>query len=92
MPITRTIWKFHLSGDDETLKMPKGAEILHVHAQNQGIRFWALVDPTAPPERRYFHTYGTGHPIDGNPGDYIGTAHFDGMELVFHVFEKSVPD
>lgn len=82
----KQIWKFNVPTFG-TIDIPKGAELLSVHAQNDAVCLWALVDPTAVPVRRLFVTYGTGHPIADENGKYIGTVHLEGGALVLHVFE-----
>ncbi len=81
----KTIWKFTLH-PGFAVSMPVGAEVLHAAGQGDEVCIWALVDPTAPKERRRFDVYGTGHPMPADPGRYVGTAHLSGP-LVFHVFE-----
>ena len=48
---------------------------------------WCLVDDTAQLEFRRFRLYSTGHPVEENPGRYVGTFQDDPME-VFHLFEE----
>ena len=82
----KTIWKFTLA-PGFGVPMPIGAEVLHAAGQGADVCVWALVDPTAPEERRYFDVYGTGHPMPAEPGRYVGTVHLPGP-LVFHVFDR----
>lgn len=85
----KAIWKFTLTVPMRCpVLMPEDAQILTVGVQGSSIRMWALVDPKAVQNTRYFNVYGTGHPHPGT-GDYIGTAFID--ELVFHVFEEKEP-
>jgi hypothetical protein len=82
----KTIWKFPLETTDlQTVRMPSGAVVLTVEAQDARPCLWALVDSEAPKVNRRFAIYGTGHPFGG--GDYIGTYQLVGGALVFHVFE-----
>lgn len=86
----KTIWKFAFQISDEIIiDMPKGAEILTLQTQH-GIAFlWALVDPNAEKERRFFDLYGTGHPIDMSIDRYyVGTFQVAGGDLVFHLFGR----
>ncbi len=81
----------------QTIEMPSGAEILTVQMQNSVPRIWALCEESESinPRRiarridivmpRRIAIYGTGHPINENPGIYIAT--FQAGEFVFHVFE-----
>ena len=73
--------------DRQSFQMPKGAQILSVQAQGENAQLWTLCDPSAPPEMRHFAIYGTGNPIDGAPGSYIGTYQIMGGRFVGHVFE-----
>ena len=83
----KQIWKFEL-GPDAKIEMPLGANILCVQTQYDKPQIWALVDPTARTIRRRFRTYGTGHIMPVNPGEYIGTFQLHNGSLVFHVFEE----
>ena len=85
----KTIWKFPVPPTDEgsILEMPQGAEI---QVQGGGVQLWALVDPEADSETRIFRTYGTGHPIDHEPGRLVGTYQLNGGGLIFHVFELGI--
>lgn len=82
-----TIWKFPLAvTDHQVVMMPEGARILTVQMQ-QGTPFiWALVDEAARLENRTVRTVGTGHQIETEIGDYIGTYQLNHVLLVFHVF------
>ncbi len=88
--MTKTIWKFSFFTDDMImLKMPVGAEILHLNMQNNDPQLWALVNADNDQEVRRFEIFGTGHPIKYDMGierKYIGT-YFEGA-LVFHLFER----
>jgi hypothetical protein len=87
---TRTIWKFPLVvTDKQVVEMPRGAKILCVQMQGEKPCIWALVDPKTPRSiGRRFSIYGTGHPIQGGPGKFIGTFQMNGGSLVFHLFEE----
>ena len=87
----RTIWKFGLEVTGrQSVTMPADAEILSVQVQAGVPCLWALVSPDAPGVPRTVDTYGTGHPVDGNPGRYIGTYQLSNGGLVFHVFTPEV--
>jgi hypothetical protein len=79
--------------DQFTLKLPEGAEILSVHAQQNTPYFWALVEPTALLEKRHFRLAGTEHPIEESREQlkFIGTVHLHDGALVFHLFECQKP-
>lgn len=86
------IWKYELADTPTVVGIPKGARVLRVAAQQNGMEvsphLWALVDPSADMELRSFEIVGTGH--DAPQGDYLGT--FDMGPLVLHVFETTVSD
>ena len=85
--MSKTIWKFQL---EPVISMPKGAEILTVQTQAGTPFVWALVNPEAENEYRYFDIFGTGHnvPVGTEVMKYVATYQLHGGNLVFHVFEK----
>lgn len=85
----KTVFKYPIPiGNIVTIKMPKGAEILHVAEQNGSPCMWALVEPEAPMIDREFRFAGTGHPIkDEEIGFFCGTFFLREGALVFHIFE-----
>jgi hypothetical protein len=46
----KTVYKYILE-PDTVIDMPEGAVVLCVHAQDNGIHLWALVDNAAPLEK-----------------------------------------
>lgn len=91
--IMRTIWKY-TTGLRELdngigFAMPAGAKVLSVGNQNENLCLWVEVDDTAKtiPESRSFRVVGTGHPLSGDEGRFIGSVLFLGGSLVFHVYE-----
>ena len=88
--MTPVIWKDVLPLDlVVTLRLPKGARILHVGEQNNIPYLWYLCDPSAPDTDRHFRVVGTGWNVAESNLVYIGTMHlYEGHAgLVFHVFE-----
>lgn len=84
----KTIWKYQLDVTDEQLvPMKQGSQILAVQVQVGIPCIWALVDTSKPSEDRMFCIYGTGHPIEDEPGQFIGTFQLHGGSLSFHLFE-----
>lgn len=84
----RTIWKFRLAiTDQQTVKMPKGAQILSAQVQHESVCLWALADSGAEPEERQIEIHGTGNPIGHQRLSFIGTVQTAGGSLVWHVFE-----
>lgn len=85
----RTIWKFPLGdGGPQRVEMSKGTEVLTVQTQDNRPCLWAVVDPDAEVEVRYFEIFGTGQNIHEDMGvdrKYIGT--FQQPPYVWHLFE-----
>lgn len=82
----KAIYKYQVTNGAPTV-MPDHAKLLHVGEQDSRLYVWALVDPTAPNVKREIRYYGTGHPIIGDPGEFIGTVQMS-MGLVWHFFDK----
>lgn len=79
-----------LKGHSTTVRMPMGADILHVDSQKNEVFVWAIIDPSQPSEDVIFEVYGTGHDISYDFGDgrtYLGTVKIYEESLIFHVFE-----
>jgi hypothetical protein len=86
----KTVWKYAIPVHDlPTIRMQRGAQLLHVAPQGSELCVWALVDPQAQTEDVTLRILGTGHPATDKPGRYIGTAHMMGGALVWHVFQVS---
>ena len=86
----KTVWKYPLeTTGDLRIEMPVGAEILTVQNQMEVPCIWALVNPEAKTEMRYFRIYGAGHPVINKvvKGNYIGNYQLQSGCLIFHVFE-----
>jgi len=83
-----TIWKFDLNVGMNRLQVPVGSKVLSTHVQHDGIRMWALVDPTAVVEDVEFTVCGTGFPLPKNilMMKFIGTVLTEGGTFVWHVF------
>lgn len=76
--------------DQQIITMPTGAEILHIARRDgtEDVDMWALVDPDAAPQIRYFRVAGTGHPLaNARRLRHIGTFQLRQGALVFHLFE-----
>ena len=89
--MNKQIWKYTLDVYDSAIEMPIGAEVLTVQSQNNIPCLWALVNPLAEKEKRYFEVFGTGHNVYCDMGIermYIGTFQIDSGSLVFHLFER----
>lgn len=84
----KTIWKFEFDiKDDVQLQMPIGAKILSVQSQGSKSCLWALVDPDESTERRWFRIFGTGHDIDLDDYNHVGTFLTSEGLFVWHMFE-----
>ena len=84
--MSATIWKATIAQDDHSFDAPRGAELLTAREQGDNVCVWFRCDPTQPSEKRRVEVCGTGW--DNAPsGRYVGSAHFDGGALVYHVFE-----
>jgi hypothetical protein len=90
----KTIWKYDtgLRALDNTIgfAMPEGAKVLSVGNQHQRLCLWVEVDDQGKPESRAFCVRGTGHPLTGDEGEFIGSVIFMDGALVFHVYEQEV--
>jgi len=87
------IWKYPLEVTDvQDLLMPEGSEILSVQVQLATACIWAMGDEHNLRVPRRIRIYGTGHPMQGPFGRFIGTfqIHHADSHLVFHVFEIPV--
>lgn len=83
-----TIWKYSLqSAPNFSIEMPRGAQILTVQLQGGRPYLWALVNPDAVLEPRYFFLAPTGESFVPPALDYIGTFQMDGGAFVAHLFE-----
>jgi hypothetical protein len=84
----KTIHKYSLEiSDTVALDLPKGAKVLSVQNQNNIPCLWALVDPAKPKEKRHFRILGTGQPVGGTAGTFLGTVLLNNGHFVIHVFE-----
>lgn len=89
MPVV--IWKFTLEVEDEQyIDMPPDAIILSVQVLNDIPCIWAAVPYVMTRSNRLIYTYGTGVPIEKNPGNYIGTYQLRGGAVVYHVFDGGI--
>lgn len=84
----KIIWKEKITTSDIVhIRMPEGAEVVKVDSQGGEVRIWYLCDPEAGLTDRYFRLVGTGHPIEYEEFEYVGTAILHKGILVFHVLE-----
>lgn len=86
------VFKYEIDYRDPDVILPKGAKILSVGVQHQGIFLWALVnEEESTTERRLIHLFGTGHEIPETLNLlFLGTVFSDNAQLVLHIFEEIV--
>jgi hypothetical protein len=83
-----TIHKYPLLMTDvQEVLSHDGAEPLAVQMQKGVPTLWARVDTGRPPTSMRVDIVGTGQDAEG-VGDYVGTFHLEGGNLVFHVFTR----
>lgn len=70
-----------------TIDVPMDARFLHVAVQHGRIQLWALVDPSAPIEKRAIAVVHTGSVVLPPGAGYLGTVITDGGDYVRHVFD-----
>ena len=85
------VWKYTIGTRVVTdtlvdITIPKGAQILHTQSQREIPCIWALVNPDAELETRYFYTAATGEEIPDSH-KYIGTVTQYNGEYMWHIFE-----
>jgi len=86
----KTVWKQPLDITDiQQIYLPEGAEILSCAMQFNLPTIWFLVDaePKGPLVEHVFRIAGTGHLIEEDRLQYIGTVHDVPLGLVWHLFE-----
>lgn len=85
-----TVWKYPLRANVSEIELPEGAQILHVHGQQNIPTLWALVDPAEPAETHRIVALATGEQFHGERESlsYIGTVHQFGGDLVWHIFRE----
>lgn len=89
--MARTIWKFPLAVTDrQTVRMPAASRMLHVGIQGGVPCLWAEVTPGVEIEERAVMIYGTGHDLDPDRGEYLGTSQMHGGALVFHAYAPAI--
>lgn len=86
----RTVYKYSIPLTDHfSLSLPIDAQLLAVQTQYGMPQLWALVETDYPTEDRYFRLAGTGHTIEVECPDYVGTFQIQDGALIFHLFEIS---
>lgn len=86
----RTIYKYPVPIDDTVvIRMPEFARPLAVAEQRGSLCLWAEVDVEREMVGHTFHVRGTGHPMQGNEGKYLGTVVMS-YGLVWHMFATAL--
>lgn len=82
----KAIHKYPISiANEQEIQMPLGAEILHAGLDPQNAPcIWAKVDTDNPIGLVNVHVVGTGHAIEFENGDHVGS--FIQHPFVWHVF------
>jgi len=82
------IWKYDLRMERyQEIFMPSGAVILSLQIQKECPCLWVKVNTDEKMIARKIMTYGTGHELTDNEGNYIGSYQLTKLSLIFHVFE-----
>lgn len=89
--MSRAIYKYKVAPvSHSVVRVPIGAELLHVRVQHNALYIWALVEPDQKEmESKIFRIVGTGKPIE-EPREllhYWGTFFIDNGGITYHVFE-----
>jgi len=84
----KTIYKYKVNLLDDTTIRGRISKVLTVQYQQntEQIVVWAEIDPYEEEADWLISSYGTGHAIPEDVGDYIGTIQFYTGELVAHYF------
>lgn len=84
----RTILREEIPVDDEVYTRVLSGPIVHVATRRHHfVEFWWLSDPEAESRARHFFVVGTGHPIERENAEHVGTAIGPGGQLVWHLME-----
>ena len=80
-------------GNQRSVEMPVGAEILHMDMQAGEPTMWAMIDSGSAIEERRFHVIGTGWDIPGHTvyrGTIVDPRGAEGLPngFVWHVWEE----
>ncbi len=88
----KTIHKYELHPimDVTALETDHVEQWLSVDVQRDQPVVWAVVDTDKPLQSHTLYIRGTGHPMTGHEGRFLGTILLDNGSLVFHVFLSCV--
>ena len=83
----RAVNKYELKiTGEQTLILPKGAQLNYFGEQDGKLFVWADVRDTNEPEERHIFIFGTGHVIDDHAYSWSGTVRMSNG-LVWHIYE-----
>ena len=83
----KRIFKWTLAMDDfQSIDVPEDTQFLTVQTQYEQPQVWGICTPGASKKSVTIRLAGTGHPIDDNPGKYLGTFQLMNGSLIFHAF------
>lgn len=86
--MSKTIWKVALTiTGKQIITVPAYGKILSVQLQAGVVCLWVEVDPTLPRVKRTIRIFGTGHPMNEEERQFIGTVQQG--QFVWHVFEET---
>lgn len=85
--LVRNVYKYPLDFGMTELKLPVGAEIIHIGEQRGTICLWVLIDPLCQNMITHrFAVAGTGHPLPKDEElEHLGT--FQMPPFVWHAFK-----
>lgn len=82
-----TTWKYPLKVQaQQTISIPRNSTMLTVQVQGDTPCLWVQVDTDEPSDDVIIRTFGTGHEMPNDPGEYVSTYQELGGSLVWHVF------
>lgn len=89
--MSMTVWKTALKPMNvQQVAIPRGAQILSAHMQDNMPTIWYLCDTDAPLEDREIAIVATGsaapYPAEAH---FIGTVLINGGSIVAHIFERN---
>lgn len=86
--MTVQIHKITLYVGQQSVELPKGAEVISCQSQHDVITVWYECYALKPRKARYFEVVGTGMNFEKTPAHkHIGTCIMDGGHLIWHVYE-----
>lgn len=86
--MSKKVYKYEIPAEDTfTMGLPAGSQVLTIQMQHGKPYIWVLLNDQDEWEERRFRLAGTGHIIDEENLDYVGTFQMHGGNLGFHLFE-----